>query len=612
MKIIFSIFFILFIKLCGYSQSHTFNVADSFWLYPANVEVIELGNYYYCLGQYNNGNSKILIIKYDSNGNIVQTKDYGDTISTYGVMGFILGNNNTFLATIIRSQFVIFDQYSAPVVLEFDTNLTIKKEKIYPLKLNGYYFIPAKINNSIYMTGSTAYDNNWDTLPPDPNTSVDYNVLFWKMDTAFNDLIYKSFGTVWQDACFEITESFDKTLIIGGYTEGFAPSNISGLDRLDWYLCNMDTTGQVLNSFYFGNPILEDGLDCGGISGISKGKDTSYYIAGINAAYVNQVGSCWYFNDIHVMKLDRFFNIIWENNYGETKCTPYVCDITSTSDNMQALLSQHWINSNDNMYSRVDKINSDGKVLWSRKYFQGDTSQYVRGRAWDIDETSDKGFILCGSISDTTNLYPPMQAWLVKTDSLGCDGLRSCNDTALVCQILQVPDTACKNDTAWLQIKFKGRSAPYFVYANNLLALDSVYYPYSLPLWIDTLIPYIPTTIGMQQVIIKVSDPWGWFQCDTVQIFVKDCGTGNIEQKWYPKKIEIYPNPTTSELNIKIRTNITTPVIITIFDMQGKTKKIMSLKQSLSVIDVSDLTQGIYEIKIVSDNLIFNERFVKL
>ena len=39
------------------------------------------------------------------------------------------------------------------------------------------------------------------------------------------------------------------------------------------------------------------------------------------------------------------------------------------------------------------------------------------------------------------------------------------------------------------------------------------------------------------------------------------------------------------------------PATITIFDMQSKTIKIMSLKQSLSVIDLNGLTQGIYETK---------------
>ena len=152
---------ILFVILSGmgFSQSHTFNVANPFWLYPINSQVVEIGNYYYCLGGYYSGNQRILIIKYDLNGNIVQTKDYGDTISSYAPVDLIIYNENNLFATIYRSQYVIFDQYSAPVILEFDTNLTIKKEKIYPLKFNGFSFIPVKINNSIYMTGGTAYDS---------------------------------------------------------------------------------------------------------------------------------------------------------------------------------------------------------------------------------------------------------------------------------------------------------------------------------------------------------------------------------------------------------------------------------------------------------------------
>jgi len=256
-------------------------------------------------------------------------------------------------------------------------------------------------------------------------------------------------------------------------------------------------------------------------------------------------------------------------------------------------------------------LNKDFKVEFFRKY-KHSAGEIPYEYSQVISNTGDGGYLIGGYVLDNT-LTPQQQAWLVKTDSLGCDGLQSCNDTALVCEILQAPDTACKNDTAWLQVRFKGRSAPYFIYANTTLALDSIYYPYTLPLWIDTLIPYYPITLGMQNVIISVHDPWGWQQSDTVQVFVKNCGSGVIEEDWYPKKVEIYPNPATTELRVRMRASTgNNEYTITIYNMQGKVVKKLTTNNNEQIIDISDLVQGVYGIRVIGDKISCSERFVKL
>ena len=56
---------------------------------------------------------------------------------------------------------------------------------------------------------------------------------------------------------------------------------------------------------------------------------------------------------------------------------------------------------------------------------------------------------------------------------------------------------------------------------------------------------------------------------------------------------------------------VQTPFTITICDMQGKTVKQITTKQSENVIDISGLEQGVYGVRVVGD---FNvvERFVKM
>ena len=76
-------------------------------------------------------------------------------------------------------------------------------------------------------------------------------------------------------------------------------------------------------------------------------------------------------------------------------------------------------------------------------------------------------------------------------------------------------------------------------------------------------------------------------------------------------KCKIFPNPTNDLLYISMKGIVQTPFTITICDMQGKTVKQITTKQSENVIDISGLEQGVYGVRVVGD---FNvvERFVKM
>lgn len=589
------ILFIFVIKFCGLCQPTKFNLTFNFGsTLPSFGNIINKNNEIFVSASIKRNNPKILLCKYSYAGTLIDSAVFGINTGNYYPGNIIFTSNNSLsvLCSYEQTPSYIVNQY----ILETDTEFVQLKDSLYSLCFRNFWG-NAKINNNYYFAGNTHYNSYGDSLPS-------YNILFWKTDENLDSIFTKSYGIY---SVFEgitgrgIVSGFDFNLIIGGVS--LAINN-----QQDWYIINVDTIGQVLGEYYYGNSLKPD-VD--GIKSITLGTDSTYFLSGLNYKYDFGPGNYYY--GATVIKLDRQFNTLWTKQIGSTVKGVSVSKLVSTSDGNQAILTQRIpVGLFTSYYSQVTKFNNNGNILWSRNYYNSDTTQYIRYRAWDMIETSDKGFTLCGSAIDTFNVGPDQEAWLVKTDSLGCDGLRSCNDTALVCQILQAPDSACKNDTAWLQVKFKGRSAPYFVYANTMLALDSVYYPYTLPLWIDTLVPYVPTVLGMQQVIIKVNDPWGWYNTDTVQIFVKNCGTGSIAETWYPKKVEIFPNPATNELHVKIRTTITTPITITIYTMQGKQVKQISTKQNESVIDISELGQGVYGVRVVGKNINCNEQFVKM
>ena len=171
---------------------------------------------------------------------------------------------------------------------------------------------------------------------------------------------------------------------------------------------------------------------------------------------------------------------------------------------------------------------------------------------------------------------------------------------------------ACKNDTSFIQVRFKGRSAPYLVRANNTLALDSVYYPYTLPLWIDTLMPYYPTDTGWQQVIVNVSDPWGWNRSDTAMVYVKNCGTSWASEEYYRNKVEVFPNPATEEIRVRMRTGAHgEPYTVTLFDMQGRVVLEQSSSDAETIINIEAFEPGIYTVRVLGRNVYRSVKLVK-
>ncbi|MBI5539070.1 MAG: T9SS type A sorting domain-containing protein [Bacteroidia bacterium] len=445
------------------------------------------------------------------------------------------------------------------------------------------------------------------------------SALIIQTDTNSNfidsSLILKGNEVSWFNAGLQMGNSY---YLFGG-TYCYAPVQITGFDRLDGWVVKTNLQGNELISAAFGNSLLQDGEinNCKIINGnkLAFVSNKSLEKLAISAwiKMVFKTGLTILNDDLTINK-EIYFKP--SEFIGDSMFFIDVTNLLLNNDSSFILFgTQGSININSTIGNKngfAVKVNKKLQIKYFRKYLylQSGIPQSLNVYLHCGSITNDNGYILGGMVSDL-NLSSD-KSWLIKTDSLGCDGFHSCDDTTLVCQILNAPDTVCKNDTSWLQVKFKGRSAPYFIYANNTLALDSVYYPYTLPLWIDTLVPYYPITTGLQQVIIKVNDPWGWNRTDTVQIFVKNCGAGNIEEAWYPKKVEIYPNPATNELHVKIRSVIATPVSITIYDMQGKVVKQITTKLNETVIDVSELESGVYGIRIYGNGLNCNERFVKL
>ena len=98
-----------------------------------------------------------------------------------------------------------------------------------------------------------------------------------------------------------------------------------------------------------------------------------------------------------------------------------------------------------------------------------------------------------------------------------------------------------------------------------------------------------------------------WTNIDATASFSLDCGnTLALIDSELEQSISIYPSPAASEIHITTDENITS---IDVIDALGNTIK--SKVPSHSVVDVSDLSNGVYFLQIVTERGAISKKFVK-
>ena len=111
----------------------------------------------------------------------------------------------------------------------------------------------------------------------------------------------------------------------------------------------------------------------------------------------------------------------------------------------------------------MQKITETGDICWNREYFAIDTTSTYQWLT-SIKNTNDGGFIIAGygNEYDRQGYSPPQQAWLIKTDSLGIDGLCYTAPPELNIDLV-LPETVNCNDTITVYAYIAGKSAPYTI-----------------------------------------------------------------------------------------------------------------------------------------------------
>ncbi|MDD3688100.1 MAG: T9SS type A sorting domain-containing protein, partial [Bacteroidales bacterium] len=259
--------------------------------------------------------------------------------------------------------------------------------------------------------------------------------------------------------------------------------------------------------------------------------------------------------------------------------------------------------------------------------------------------TSDNGFILAGygNDYDTHGYFPSQQAWLVKTDSLGIDGLCYTAPPELNIDVI-LPETVNCSDTITVYAYIAGKSAPYTIETSIGQVIDSIYYP---PLFVPVEIGlseaeidcggniiytqqiteatlsnhewgqciakpvefYTPHTSGSQEITITVTDAYGESKTITKEVWVNDnCGSGIAGEE--VNSVNVYPNPAVDNLYLDIADTVF-PVNCEIYNSAGQLVEILQLSNNLTVINVKDFAGGMYVLKINSESKTYSLSFEK-
>jgi hypothetical protein len=75
--------------------------------------------------------------------------------------------------------------------------------------------------------------------------------------------------------------------------------------------------------------------------------------------------------------------------------------------------------------------------------------------------------------------------------------------------------------------------------------------------------------------------------------------------------VELYPNPTSTFVTLRIKSDNIQMVEGQIYDMYGKLLKTVPMDNTNNTIDVSDLSSGVYFLKISTNQGTVNKKFVK-
>lgn len=384
------------------------------------------GNQYYAVGGgflVNDGSSpiNIIVLKLDSLGNEIEGKNFGDTLhdwysgnneslSPVNSGGYILGS------TRINRQ----NNHKSVLLTRFNENLDTLWAKSY-------------IDTSDYVAGLSSIqgrDGNFYVVGTKKVASLTTGMLLIKTDTSGNLLSRSCYSEAYHyiKEGYNICNTFDGGFLLGG-GYSYYNYNYSG----DWDILHVDSSGFKKDEWLFGNPNFDDATP----GAFSLTKDSGYLFSGGYVTHLTnnnaQVGNG------RIVKMDKNFNVVLDRQY---QIGTYSTGIRKVLELNNGDLVAFFFKLDSsqipgNFYNKpgwgLIKLNAQGNEIWRHTYYPFNNDSTINMlNIYTLNQTPDGGFILSGTATKDSET-PAQQMWVVKTDSMGCDGSpQNCDTTTQV------------------------------------------------------------------------------------------------------------------------------------------------------------------------------------
>ena len=426
----------------------------------------------------------------------------------------------------------------------------------------------------------------------------------------------KTIGGTDNEQANEIQQTSDGGYIVSGWTasnNGDIGTNYGGSD---YWVIKLDVLGNIQWEKNFGGTSADFGVS------IKQTSEGGFIVGGITSSNdIDLTGDPRFSSDFWIVKINPIGNIEWQKVLGGT-FWDYFFDIEQTSDGGYILGGR--VSSNDGditsnqggFDSWIVKLSPVGVIEW-QKTFGGSANDYL----FDIQETLDGGYITAGftnsSDGDVSVNQGNGDCWIVKFSATGVIEWEKTFGGTNHDEANKVYQT---NDGNYIVIGYTNSSdgditfnhGSYDFWVVKLNTIGNI-------LWQKTL----GGTEDDYGYRIQQSSDGGYITLGYTNSINGDVTQNNgLNDLWIVKLEEealstnsvekdillVYPNPTTSILNIKTTTEVTFDKFL-ITDFSGKL--VLEQKLQNSKIDIQKLKSGVYFLHLKAGDLIHRIKFVK-
>ncbi len=238
-----------------------------------------------------------------------------------------------------------------------------------------------KHNNSIFTFGwSTAYQGS--------------QVFLAKYDLSGQRILHKPYNGIYTPAKMDLISN-NRILMVGGHHY----FNWDGVgDNKPWYMIT-DTNGNKLFEKKYFDSIRYDKY----MIGIHKINANCILIDGVKSSYIGDNTFFYLMDTLGI--ITKQWSLPQEHGIYDAVISNGKYIVSVGNDKKDSIT-----------VGKLVKTDTTGKVIWQRAYY----NSFYTSLFFGIAKGFNNGFIITGTVIDTTHTMAHQDAWLIVTDSFGC------------------------------------------------------------------------------------------------------------------------------------------------------------------------------------------------